>query len=269
MRTRIIVFSLVSSVVIVLLASLLNALSGLPLDIAPAYNDPVRVVLTLIGAAPGFSLGLVGIGFALYDAARRSGAGWFIGLLVWPFVPLLASNLMFAGVLAYATQWFLALAFVPLAALMYGIAAQPSAPPAGATAPMPASQSRLVVFVSVLVLVALGGALLLTGPRGSTSVPPGPPVLQVTQNGATANCASGAYPTVTLLNRGGQALTWKANTQNPNVTATPSSGTLAPGASVTVSLSGATNAPDVIIRFQASDQTTAVAKFGCQSGASK
>jgi hypothetical protein len=265
MRTRVtvIVFSVVSAVTVVLLGSVLNFLGWFRLDYALPYNDPVVVVTTLVGVAPGFILGLIGAGLALRDAARRGGAGWFIGLLAWPFVPILAASLMFTGVLARATSWFLALAFVPLAALVYALAV-PSATPAIGGTPAAASRSRLAAFVGVLVLVALAGAALLyPGFQGGASVPSAVVALHVTQSDSAANCAGGAYPTITVTNTGGQALQWSANTQDSSVTATPSSGSLAAGASVTVSLGGATSAPAVIVQFRVGSQTAGVAKFGC------
>lgn len=45
------------------------------------------------------------MGYALYDAAHRDGVGWFVGLLVWPFIPLTAAVLMFSGMRAYTTLW--------------------------------------------------------------------------------------------------------------------------------------------------------------------
>lgn len=264
MRAKVIVMSITSAVCVVLLGGLLNAITGLPLDISPAYNAPIRVVSTLLGAAPGFILGLIGLGYALYDAARRGGVGWFSVLLVWPFVPLTAAGLMFSGVFAYATLWLLALAFVPLAALMYALTAPSTSGTLGGIA-----RSRLVVFVSVLLLVALGStALLLSGRQGGSTVVPGPPALQVTQSGSQADCARGTYPAITLTNTGKQALKWAAKSQDPNVTAVPVSGSLAPGTSITVSLTGATQAPDVIVQFQSGGQTAGTAKFGCQAGAS-
>jgi hypothetical protein len=263
MRIRVIVLSIVSVVAVVFLGSLLNFLGWFRLDYALPYNNPIVVVATLAGVAPGFIAGLIGLGFALSDATRRGGGGWFIGLLAWPFVPILAAGLMFTGVLAHATSWFLALAFVPLGPLAYALAAPTSAAPAAA------SRSRLAAFVGVLVLVALGGAALVyPGFQGGSSVSPAP-TLQVTQSGSAATCASGAYPAITVTNTGRQALQWTANTQDAKVTATPSGGSLAPGASVTVSLGGATSAPAVIVQFRVDSQTAGVAKFGCQSGASR
>jgi hypothetical protein len=268
MRTRVIVLSIVSAVAVVLWGSLLNFLGWFRFNLALPYKDPVVVVATLAGVAPGFIVGLIGLGGALSDAARRGGGGWFIGLLAWPFIPVLAAALMFTGVLAHATSWFVALAFVPLAPLAYALTA-PSAVAPTVGAPAAASRSRLAAFVSVLVLVALGGAALLyPGFQGGSSVPPGAPALQVTQNGSAATCAGGTYPAITLTNAGKQTLQWTANTQDANLTATPSGGSLAPGASVTVSLGGATSAPAVIVQFRVGSQTAGTAKFGCQSAAS-
>lgn len=270
MRSTVIVCSLVSMVCVILLGGFLNALSSFGFDYAIPYNSPYRVVATLIGAAPGIIVGLVGVGFALYDAARRGGAGWFIGLLAWPVVPMVASGLMFTGVLAHADLWFVALAVLPMAALVYALTFPSTTnAPAGGTAAA-TSRFRLAAFVGVLALVALGGAaLLLPRAQNRHAVSPGPPPLRVTQNGSTADCAGGTFPTITLTNTGRQSLLWMANTQDPNVTATPSGSILAPEASVTVSLSGMTSAPDVIVQFRMGNQTIGVAKFGCQSGASK
>jgi len=263
MRTKVITFSIVSVVAVVLLGSLLNFLGWFRIDFALPYNDPIVVVLTLVGIAPGFAAGLVGLGFAVSDAARRGGGGWRIALLAWPFVPIVTAGLMFTGVLTHETNWFLALAFVALAPLAYALAV----PARGTLAD--ASRSRLVAFVGVLVLVALGGAALLyPGVHGGSAVPPGAPALRVTQDSSTATCAGGAYPAITLVNMGAQPLQWAANTQDANVTATPSDGSLTPGASVTVSLGGATSASAVIVLFQVGSQTEGTAKIGCHSGAS-
>lgn len=270
MRTKVVVFSIVSAVAIVLWGSLLNFLGWFRFDLALPYNDPVVVVATLAGVAPGFIVGLIGLGGTLSDAARRGGGGWFIGLLVWPFVPVLAAALMFTGVLAHATSWFVALAFVPLAPLAYALTAPSAgAAPTGDTLAAAPSRSRLAAFVGVLVLVALGGAALLyPGLQGGSSAPPNAPALQVTQTSSAATCAGGTYPAITVTNTGRQALQWTANTQDAHVTATPSGGSLAPGASVTVALGGATRAPAVIVQFKVGSQTAGTAKFGCQSGAS-
>jgi hypothetical protein len=267
MRTKVIVFSVVSAVAVVVLGSVLNFLGWFRLDFALPYNDPTVVVATLVGVAPGFIIGLIGLGLAVADAARQGNGGWFIGLLAWPFLPILAAALMFTGVLAHATSWFLALAFVPLAPLAYALTVPSAVAPSPAT-PRGASRYRLTAFVGVLVLVALGGAALLyPGFQGGSSVPPGTPALQVTQAGSAATCAGGTYPAITLTNAGRQTLEWTANTQDANVSASPSGGSLGPSTSVTVSLSGATSAPAVIVQFRVGSQTAGIAKIGCQSRA--
>jgi hypothetical protein len=125
------------------------------------------------------------------------------------------------------------------------------------------------VFIGILVVVVVGGgALLFPRPSSGNTGPSGPPALTVTQSASSADCANGTYPTVTLTNTGSHTLQWTASSQDSNVTASPSSGSLAPGGSATVSFSGKTSAPDVIVQFQAGGQG-APAKFGCQSGASK
>ncbi len=170
---------------------------------------------------------------------------------------------MFTGVLAHTMNWFLALAFVPLAPLAYALVV----PPRSALAA--ASRARLLAFVGVLILVVLGGAALLyPGLQGGSDVSPGASALRVTQDGSTATCAGGVYPAITLMNMGAQPLQWAASTQDANVTATPSDGNLTPGGSVTVSLGGATNASAVIVLFRVGSQTAGTAKIGCQSGAS-
>lgn len=272
MRTVVIVCSIVSAVALIVLGGFLNFLGGFRIDFATPYNDPVRVVATFIGAAPGFGLALTGLGFALYDAARRGGVGWFIALLAWPFVPLLAASLMFVGVLAYPTDWYLALAFLPLAPLVYALVAPSaaSAVPAPTRAQsVPTSRSRLAVFVGVLVAVVLGGGVLLFPGPPSSAAPSAPSSLRVTQLSATADCASDTYPPITLANTGAQTLQWAAKSQDASVTATPAGGSLAPGASVTVTLSGKTSATNVIVQFLDGGQASVPAKFGCQASASK
>ena len=281
MRTIVIICSLISAVALVVLSSFLNFLGGFRFDFATPYNDPVRVVATFIGAAPGFGLALTALGFALYDAARRGGVGWFIALLAWPFVPLLAASLMFLGVLAHSTDWYLALALAPLAPLVYALVAPavPSAAPAAPAAPavptptsaqpVSTSRSRLAVFVGVLAAVALGGGVLLFPGPPSSAAPGGSPALQVAQTSATADCASGAYPPITVTNSSAQTRQWTAKSQDPSVTAAPAAGSLAPGASVTITLSAKTSATNVIVQFLSGDQASVPAKFGCQAGASK
>ena len=275
MRTIVIVCSIISAVALVILGSFLNFLGGFRIDFATPYNDPVRVVATFIGAAPGFGVALTGLGLALYDAARRGGVGWFIALLAWPFVPLLAASLMFLGVLAHSTGWYLAFAFVPLAPLVYALVAPaaastaPAVPAPTSTPPISIARSRLAVFVGVLTAVVVGGGVLLFPGPPSSAAPGGPPALQVTQTSAVADCANGAYPPITVTNSSAQTQQWTAKSQDPSISATPAGGSLAPGASVTITLSGKTSATNIIVQFLDGNQASVPAKFGCQASASK
>jgi hypothetical protein len=276
MRTIVIVCSIISAAALVVLGGFLNFLGGFRIDFATPYDDPVRVVATFIGAAPGFGVALTGLGVALYDAARRGGVGWFIALLAWPFVPLLAASLMFLGVLAHPTDWYLAFAFVPLAPFVYVLVApapSPTSPASVVSVPASAqltaaSRSRLAAFVGVLAVVVVSGVVLLFPGPPSSAAPGGPPALQVTQTSAVADCASGSYPSITVTNSSAQIQQWTAKSQDPSVSAAPAGGSLAPGASVTVSLSGTTSATSVIVQFLDGNQTSVPAKFGCQAGAS-
>jgi hypothetical protein len=277
MRTTIITFSIVAAITLIVFGGLLNAISsGLGIDTLAPYNEPIRVVWTLIGDVPGFAFALAGMGYAFYDAARRGVTRWFMGLLVWPVVPLVAASLMYAGALSYAIYWFVPLAFLPLASLLYGIIALPATaailpPPAAIGGPLATrSPARFLAFVGLLVLVALGGGAFLLAPnvQPASSAPGGPPALQVTQTTATADCANGIYPTVTLTNTGAQALHWTAKSQDPNVATAPAAGSLAPFATAQVTLTGKSIAADVIVQFT-SDAGSGVAKFSCQTGASK
>jgi hypothetical protein len=260
--------SLIGAAAIFLLGGLANAIGGFGFDVSNPYNDPTRVWLTAAGAVPGLVVAQIGIGYALYDAARRGLTSWFGGMLAWQFVPALVSILMFATVLGYPGAWFIPLAFVPLASLIYALAAPPvvSAPSGGK--PTTSSSSRLAVFFAVLAVVVLAACVVLYPRPQGTTVPAGPPQLQVTQSSASANCTTGSFPPVTLTNSSNTTLQWTANSQDPNVMASPSSGSLAPGGSITVSLSGTTSATSVIVEFAAGGQTVP-AKFGCQAGTSK
>ena len=275
MRAPIMVLSIISAVILVVFGGFLNAVSGFGIDILLPYNAPVRVVATFSGDAPGIALALAALGFALYDAARRGGVGWFIGLLAWPVVPLVAASLMFAGVLAYATFWFLPLAFIPLAPLLYALAGPTEAtvPTHGQAVAVPRSRVRALVGVFAVVAVAavvfVGVIALFSSSGSGANRVTGSPPLQVSQTSFTADCANGVYPPVTVANTGAQAQQWRAVSQDANVVANPSSGTLAPGASVSVTFSGTTTAPSVIVQFVTGAQTNGVAKVGCQASASK
>lgn len=102
MRAFTITFSSIAFALLIGLGAVSNVLSGWQIDVPTPYDHPWRVIGTLLGEAPGLIFALVGLGYALYDAAQRNATRWFIALLIWPIIPLLAASLMFAGALSYA-----------------------------------------------------------------------------------------------------------------------------------------------------------------------
>lgn len=270
MRATIITLSLLSSVALLVLGGFLNALSGFGFDTQSPYNVPARVVGTFIGDAPGLALALLGLGFALWAAARARALRWFIGLLVWSLFPLLAASLMYAGALADAVYWFAPLALLPLAPLLYALVASPAALAATAGATTEAGSLRFGVFAGALALVVVVGAFIVRPqPTTAGTAGGGPPALQVNQPTSTADCANGVYPQVTVTNTGAQTLAWTTTSLDPNVTTSPSGDHLASGASEQVSFSGKTTATNVIVQFTINGVVGNVVKFGCQSGAGK
>jgi hypothetical protein len=264
MRAFIITYSSIAFALLLVLGPVFNLLSGWQLDVPSPYNYPSRVVGTLLGDTPGLLFALAGLGYALYDAAQRHAPRWFMALLIWSVIPLLASSLMFAGALSYAGLWFAPLALLPLASFLYGlVAASPGLRPA-ASAPAP---GRYLPFVGVLavITVALGAVLLVPPPQSLVGpVPVSLPVLQVNPLQTTADCAKGVYPQVNLANVGTQTITWTARSQDPNVTVIPASGTLAPNSAMFVALEGATSARQVHIQFTPSIGTGFTTEFICQ-----
>jgi hypothetical protein len=97
-------------------------------------------------------------------------------------------------------------------------------------------------------------------------------VLGVSVGSSTADCAAGVYPTVTLTNTSRQTVSWSANANDPSITIAPASGVLGAGTSATVTITGKTTAPDIIIIFTVRDVPSAsgtnVAKIGCAGGKS-
>ena len=68
--------------------------------------------------------------------------------------------------------------------------------------------------------------------------PPKPPKLTATVGSGTIDCAMAQFPQVTLRNTGGKTLTWNATISPEWFTLDPSSGTIAPGKSVALTLAG-------------------------------
>lgn len=265
MRAFTITLSSWAFVLLLVLGAVVNLLSGAQIDVQTPYNYPPRVVATVLGDAPGLIFALMALGYALYDTAQRNARRWFIALLVWPIVPLLASSLMFADALALPAVWFLPLALLPLAPFLYGaIAASPGTRPA---APTPGPR-RYLTFVGVLaaVTVALIALLIFPVPQlsGPAPVSQSLPVLQVNPLQANASCAKGIYPVIWLGNVGSQTIHWTTQSQDPDVTVLPSSGTLAPNSQQLVNVEGASRAHQVKIQFNPDIGTGYTAEFTCQ-----
>jgi hypothetical protein len=202
------------------MGGLLNAISGFGFDVANPYNEPYRVLATLLGAAPGLALALTAQGIALYDSARRDGKSWLIGLLIWPVALIVEACLMFAGALAFPDYWFLPLVALPLAPLVYTM----TTPKLANSSPTPGSDLKgttarpgLIVFWSVLTILMLVSLVGLVVPQvvSSASAASGQRSLQVMPSGSTADCANSSYPSITLSNSSSQTVQWSARTWIP------------------------------------------------------
>lgn len=65
--------------------------------------------------------------------------------------------------------------------------------------------------------------------------------LRVSPTSVTASCALGTYPPISVTNIGQAAIQWSATTKVDTITLAPASGTLQPGASQTIAISGTTS----------------------------
>jgi hypothetical protein len=81
-------------------------------------------------------------------------------------------------------------------------------------------------------------ALQTTTPTAMSSPTPIPAQLSVSPLQETGTCLVGRYDDLTLQNTGGSDLTWSATTRAASVNINPSSGTLAAGATQTITLHG-------------------------------
>jgi hypothetical protein len=103
-----------------------------------------------------------------------------------------------------------------------------------------------------------------TVPPTATTVPQNPPVLTVRPQKTTAFCSNNSYPnTITVANSGSGTLNWSA-TAPSGVTLTPSSGSLAAGASQTVALSGAYTATTSFVVHFTSNGGSADVTIECE-----
>jgi hypothetical protein len=116
----------------------------------------------------------------------------------------------------------------------------------------------------VLVTV-LGFATLVLGAQAMSNPAASSPVLDVSVAAGIANCAAGTYPAVTITNTSGQTVAWSASANDPDIMLLPAGGSLGPGASTMVTVSGKTTATFFSIVFTAQG-TQSVAKFACGAG---
>src|SRR5262245_59359071 len=117
-------------------------------------TSPRRIVGALIGYIPGLVLTLIALALSLTATARSRQTGWFVGLLLWPVVPILAAVLMVTGLVGLSDSWWLAAVFLPLSTLIYsaiGPAPVTEAGPQGASASS-GSLAPFLGFVGVLTL---------------------------------------------------------------------------------------------------------------------
>jgi hypothetical protein len=98
----------------------------------------------------------------------------------------------------------------------------------------------------------------------ATSVPQHPPKLSVTPTSLREYCSYNSYPnTITVMNSGSGTLNWSA-TAPSGVTLTPSSGSLAAGASQTVTLSGSFTSANTFDVHFTSNGGSATVVISCQ-----
>jgi hypothetical protein len=194
----------------------------------------------LLAGAGGLS-GLVAAVLAAMDAGQR-GDRRSLGLII-------LSYLVSYGVPAYLSAAFsathgpagqsagapsLALVLVvggagallgPIAALTYSLLRERPAPRLATLGGLPA--------LAVVAALVVAPPWLVLGPSNAA------PSLAASAPATTANCTHGQYPVITVKNVGGGTLRWTSFAAFDAVTIQPSSGSLGPDSSQTVTLAGA------------------------------
>lgn len=277
MKRTVLILSLIAPVLLYIVGGFFFAASGFGIDYMAPPTSPRRIIGALIGFLPGLILAIIALTLSLLATARSRQSGWFVGMLVWPVVPIVAGVLMVTGAVGLSDSWWLAALFVPLATLIYGLigpAPLTTAGPtsaAGTTPRPPTPFAPFLSFVGVLTLVTLlGGATLVRGappffPVPVTSPTVGPVVLSVRVGEGAANCATGSYPAVTITNTLKQAVSWSARVNDSGITVTPVSGSLDAGASTTVTISGQATTPTFFTITFTAQGSQNLAKIACIS----
>lgn len=278
MKRTVLILSLVAPVLLYVVGGFLFAASGFSLDFDDSPTSPRRIVGALLGYIPGLILLIVAMVLSLSATGRNRQTGWFVGLLVWPIIPIAAPALMVTGVVGLSESWWLAALFLPLATLLYSVlgpaplatTASQGAP--GASERTPTPLAPFLGFVSVLALVTLLGIATLVRGAPPFTAPPtatptiGPLALTVQVADGSANCTDGSYPTVTITNALQQTVAWSANVNDAGLAITLTSGSLAAEASMIVTIIGkATTTSFFTITFTAQGSEN-LAKIACVSG---
>lgn len=273
MKRTVLLLSLIAPVLLLVFGGFFFAASGFGIDIMLPPTSVRRIIGALIGYIPGLVLTLIALALSLTATARSRQTGWFLGLLVWPVVPVVAAVLMVTGAVGLSDSWWLAAIFLPLSTLLYG-AIGPAPVTEASPQGTPASSAPLapfLTFVGILALVSvLGFTLLIRGALPFSSAPAatptvGPSALSVRVADGAANCATGTYPSVMITNTTQQVVSWSAGVNDAGVTVTPASGSLDAGASAPIVISGqATTTTFFTVTFTAQG-SQALAKIACVS----
>jgi hypothetical protein len=273
MKRTVLILSIIAPILLFVIGGFFFAASGFGFDILLPPTSTRRIIGALIGYIPGLVLALIALALSLSATMRSRQVGWFVGLLVWPVVPVVAAVLMVSGVVGLSDNWWLAAVFLPLSTLIYGAVGPASATGAssrgaqGSGSPL----APFLTFVGILTLVTvlgfttlIRGALPFSSPPAATPMV-GPSALSVRMGAGAADCATGSYPAVTITNTSQQTVSWTASVNDSGVTVTPLSGSLDAGASAEVALSGrATTTTFFTVTF-ITQSSQALAKIACVS----
>jgi hypothetical protein len=262
----VLILSLIAPVLLYGVGGFFFAASGFGIDSELPPTSPRRIVGALLGYTPGLVLVVIALILSLSATGRSRQLGWFVGLLIWPVVPIAAGVLMVTGVTGFSDLWWLAALGLPLGTFLYSLLGPPPSPDGVQT---PIRRAPFLSFVGVLTLVTLLGFVTLARGALPFASPPaptptvGPLVLTVQVATGPANCITGAYPTITLTNIAQQTVSWSAQVNDSGITVAPASGNLDAGASAAVMLSGrATTSTFFTVTFLAQSSQN-LAKIAC------
>lgn len=241
--------TIVASAVVAVAVLLIGTLVGVYRGVVEPPNcsdvcDLGWELRALVITAVGVIIALVAVVLAAITAARRR--DWFSACLA------ILQVILGSGAVAYLfaaqramtgaggptagasalTALVVAVYLVPVSALLYGVLLD-------RTLARRIALSALAAFV-VIAPLAVAPPWVVFNPVN------GAPVLSINPMSGTVNCTGGPYPPITVKNSGTGTLQWTAQSLDKPIVApviiTPSSGTLVPGASQTVTFSGPSGA---------------------------